>query len=59
MKYKKMTAKEFGYRMAKTLWDSKSSTAFFFIQQAFGEETQWEDCERMIKDVLMEKGRSK
>ena len=55
MKYKKMTAREFGKRIAKVFDDSRSSTVFFFIQQAFGEETQWEDCQKMLDDVLGER----
>lgn len=38
-KFETVTAEEFGRRIAQCFHDSKSSTALFFIQQAF------EDCE--------------
>jgi hypothetical protein len=38
-KMRTITAEEFGMRIAKTFYDSRSSTAIFFIQQAFS------DCE--------------
>jgi hypothetical protein len=38
-KFETITADEFGRRIAQAFHDSKSSTALFFIQQAF------KDCE--------------
>jgi hypothetical protein len=56
-KLDKVTASEFGVRMAKALLENPSSHAFFFVQQAFDAfgEMPWEEVEKILKKVSRER----
>ena len=55
-KLRTVTAEEFGRRVAQTFWESKSSTAVFFIQQAFADYEDdigifWTEFESMLTRI--------
>ena len=59
-------AAEFGKKMARAMLKITSSHTYFFIQQAYkgkkwgkyGELMSWENAEKILKDVINEKGGS-
>jgi hypothetical protein len=43
---------DFAKKIAKTMKDSSSSHVFFLMQQAFGEEMEWEDVENLLDNII-------
>lgn len=59
-KFQTVSAAEFGRRIAQVLYDSKSSTATFFMQQAFKDCEDdngilWELFDKMLTRIKDEK----
>lgn len=51
----KITAKEFGFRIAKAMNQIRSSHVFFVVQQAFPDkDLEWEDVQKMLDSILLE-----
>lgn len=64
MKYRridKVTAASFGKKIAKTMYQLKSSHVYFIIQQAYGlfpygaADMTWEEASEILKKVIKEK----
>jgi hypothetical protein len=50
---KKITASEFGIKIAKVMLRLKSSHCYFILQQAFGGEyLTWEEAEEIMKGIM-------
>jgi hypothetical protein len=48
----KIRKTEFAVKIAKVMDDLKSSHVYFVMQQAFGEEKAWEDCQEILDEIL-------
>lgn len=43
---------DFAYGVAKTMDDLKSSHVFFILQQAFGENMEWDDVQEILTRII-------